>query len=79
MTGLFGGYCLTQATNHGASGAQTQVVPAAQVAENQEMRAQLERPAADLSSTTAAVTKVAARQTAFETETHAEQTRVTHK
>jgi competence ComEA-like helix-hairpin-helix protein len=79
MTGLFGGYCLTQATDHGRAEARAQVVPAAQVAENQDMRAELQRQAADISSTTAAVNKVAARQAAFETETHAEQARVTQQ
>jgi competence ComEA-like helix-hairpin-helix protein len=75
MTGLFGGYCLSQSTNHAA------VAPMARVAqveaEHQGIRAQLDRQAADISSTTAAVSKVVTRQAAFETETHAAQARVT--
>jgi competence ComEA-like helix-hairpin-helix protein len=78
MTGLFGGYCLTQATARHASGPVTQVVPVATVeAEHREIRVELERQAADLSSTTAAIAKVAARQTAFEAETHASQAHLT--
>jgi competence ComEA-like helix-hairpin-helix protein len=77
MTGLFGGYCLSQSTNHAAA---APVARVAQVeAEHQDMRARLDRQAADLSSTTAAVSKVAIRQTAFETETHTAQARVTQE
>lgn len=78
MTGLFGGYCLTQATQRPASGPVTQVVPVAKVeAEHREIRVELERQASNLSSTNAAIAKVAERQTAFEAETHASQARLT--
>jgi competence ComEA-like helix-hairpin-helix protein len=76
MTGLFGGYCLTQ-TERPASVAATHVAPAAKVeAERREIRVELERQATDLSATTAAIAKVAERQTALEAETRAGQARL---
>jgi competence ComEA-like helix-hairpin-helix protein len=75
MTGLFGGYCLTQASGPAVPG--PQVAQVSQVeAVHHEIQAQLERQSSDISSATAAVTKVAERQASFEAATHAEQARV---
>jgi hypothetical protein len=76
VTGLVGGFLLTQTNDHGSVRQAAQVVQVTKVeAEHQEIHVQLDRQASAISSATAAVSKIAQRQAAFEAETHAEEAR----